>query len=89
MKVTLYAGMFALVLSGAAPLALAGDPNPDQCLECHEPTEDWAGLTIDEIMVKAKDPDNKRHQNNQSLSDEQLRLIINALVPIDPTDPED
>jgi len=88
MKVTLLAGLCALTLGIAAPLVLAGDPDPNQCLKCHEPAEDWAGLTVDEIVVAAKNPDNKRHKDNASLSGEQSPLIINALVPMEPTDPQ-
>jgi hypothetical protein len=61
----------------------AGDPDPQQCMECHEPAEDWAGMSVEEIMADARAPDNKRHEDNQSLSDEQLRLIIGALLPIE------
>jgi len=81
MKKILFVGVCAMTLAGAVPPVQAGDPDPAQCLECHEPTEDWAGLTVEEIMVKARAPDNKRHQNNQSLTDEQLRLIIASLMP--------
>ena len=78
MKKTIFAGLCVLTLSGGV---LAGDPDPNQCLECHEPTEDWAGMTAEEIIVAARAPDNKRHKNNQSLSEEQLRLIIADLLP--------
>jgi hypothetical protein len=86
MKKTIFAGLCVLTLSGGLPPALAGNPDPNQCLECHEPTEDWAGLTATEIIAAAKSPDNKRHKNNLSLSDEQLRLIIADLLPEPPTE---
>jgi hypothetical protein len=81
MKKAIFVGSCVLTLSGAVPSALAGDPDPNQCLDCHEPSEDWAGLTVEQIMKDAKNPDNKRHKNNMSLTDEQLRLIIASLMP--------
>lgn len=73
------AGLCLLALSSAVMPALAQDP--PQCLECHEPAEDWAGMTVEEIMAAAKKPGNKRHEPIQSLTDEQLRLIIAELLP--------
>jgi hypothetical protein len=61
--------------------ALAQDTDPNQCLECHEPAEDWAGMTLDEIVVAAKDPENKRHERDESLTDEQLKLMIVSIYP--------
>jgi len=81
MKKAIFVGLCALTLSGAVPSVLADDPDPNQCLNCHEPAEDWAGMTVEEIMKGAKAPDNKRHKNNESLTDEQLRLIIANLMP--------
>ena len=78
MKKTIFAGLCALTLCSAA---LAGDPDPNQCLDCHEPAVDWAGMTVAEIMEAAKSPDNKRHKDNQSLTEEQLRQIIADLMP--------
>lgn len=74
-------GVFLLALSGAAMPVLAQDPDPTQCLDCHEPAEDWAGMTPDQIIAAAKNPDNKRHADNMTLSDEQLKLIIATLLP--------
>jgi len=73
------AGLCLLALSSAVMPALAQDP--PQCLECHEPAEDWAGMKVEEIMAAAKKPGNKRHEPIQSLTDEQLRLIIAELLP--------
>lgn len=70
-----------MVLASIGIPALAADPDPNQCLECHEPGEDWSGMSVDEIIKAAKAPDNKRHENNQALSEEQLRLIIATLLP--------
>lgn len=81
MKKNFVVGLCCLALSSVVMPALAGDPDPDQCLDCHEPAEDWAGLTVEEIMVEAKSPDNKRHKDNQALSEEELKLIIARLLP--------
>jgi hypothetical protein len=80
MKNKIVAGICLWSLAG---FALAADTDPNQCLECHEPVEDWAGMTVDEIIVEAKNPDNKRHEHNQALSDEELRLMIATLIPMD------
>tara|TARA_R110002049_G_scaffold208811_12_gene379333 strand:+ start:328 stop:579 length:252 start_codon:yes stop_codon:yes gene_type:complete len=72
-----------LCLWGVSSFALAADTDPNQCLECHEPIEDWAGMTVDEIIVEAKAPENKRHEANQALTDEELRLMIARLIPLD------
>lgn len=72
-----------LCLWGVCSVALAANTDPNQCLECHEPIEDWAGMTIDEIVVEAKDPENKRHKDNEALTDEELRLMVGRLLPID------
>ncbi|MEZ5573088.1 MAG: hypothetical protein R3E64_13830 [Halioglobus sp.] len=68
-------------LSGAAVPALAQDTDPNQCLECHEPSEDWAGMTMEQMITAAKNPDNKRHADHKALTDEQLKLIIGTLLP--------
>ena len=74
-------GFLTLGAVGIGMPALAGDPDPNQCLECHEPSEDWAGMTVDQIIVAARNPDNKRHASHKDLTDEQLRLIIATLLP--------
>jgi hypothetical protein len=81
MKKNVFVGLCCLTLSSGVLPALAGDPDPNQCLECHEPVEDWAGMTVEEIVADARAPDNKRHKDHQALSDEQLRLIIASLYP--------
>jgi hypothetical protein len=76
----------SLCLAAAYSVALpvmSADTDPQQCLECHEPIEDWAGMTVDEIIVDAKAPENKRHKANQALSDEELKLMIAVLLPRD------
>lgn len=74
----------SLCLAAASSIALpvvAADTDPQQCLECHEPIEDWAGMTVEEIIVAARAPDNKRHEGNEALSDDELKLIIAELLP--------
>ncbi len=71
-------GCLALALP-AAPL-LAEDIDADLCLDCHEPAEDWEGMSVDEIMAKAVSPDIARHAGNEEASEEQLRKIIEALL---------
>jgi hypothetical protein len=68
-------------MSSIALPVLAADSDPQQCLECHEPIEDWAGMTPDQIIEAARSPENKRHEANMALTDEQLRLIIGVLIP--------
>jgi cytochrome c551/c552 len=79
MKIHLLAGLALVASVAAIPQVMAQDAA--DCMECHEPAEDWAGLTVDEIIVKAKDPGNKRHKGHSGLSDEQLRAIIIPLMP--------
>jgi hypothetical protein len=83
MNKKIVAGLCLWSLSGFALPVLAADTDPNQCLECHEPMEDWAGMTVDEIIVQAKGPENKRHEANQALTDEELRLMIARLLPLD------
>jgi hypothetical protein len=50
-------------------------------MDCHEPAEDWEGMTSEEVLAIARDPSIKRHKDNQALSDEQLKAIIAELLP--------
>ena len=81
MKKLTVVGLCVWALFGATLPVLAQDPNPNQCLDCHEPAEDWANMTIEQIVAAAKNPENKRHADNMALSDEQLKLIIGRLMP--------
>lgn len=74
-------GACVLAFSGAALPVSAQDPDPNQCLDCHEPAEDWAGMTVEQIIAGAKNPENKRHADSDALSDEQLKLMIGRLLP--------
>jgi len=79
MKKNLLAGMLvAAVCAGALPV-FAGDEA--LCLDCHEPAEDWEGLSSEDILAQAKDASIRRHADNQELSDEQLKALIAELMP--------
>lgn len=75
------AGMMIVAASATALPALAADP--ELCLDCHEPAEDWAGMSADELLADSKDASNKRHKKEGVLdmSDEDLKAIIAELMP--------
>ena len=69
----------ALLLSCAmAPHVYSGDA--DLCMDCHEPAEDWEGMSTEAILAKAQDPDNDMHEDNAGFSEEQLKAIIATLL---------
>jgi hypothetical protein len=71
--------IFAMTATlGMVAPVFAGDA--DMCLDCHEPAEDWAGMTPDEILAQAKDAGNKRHADNADLTDDQLKAMIAELM---------
>ena len=76
MKDIIGAGIVFVALSVSAAVAPVFAGDADLCLDCHEPAEDWEGMSAAEIMAMAKDPDIKRHADNQALSDEQLQAIM-------------
>ena len=79
MKKNLLAGVLvAAVCAGALPV-FAGDEA--MCLDCHEPAEDWEGLSSEDILAQAKDASIRRHADNQDLSDEQMKALIAELMP--------
>lgn len=67
-----------LVTLTLARFAVAGDS--EACLECHEPQEDWVGMSVEEMLAAAKDPGNKRHKDTRELGDEELLAIIAELT---------
>ena len=79
MKKKLFAVTMTIAMCAAIAPAMAEDES--LCMDCHEPAEDWEGMTVDEILVEAKDPSIKRHKDNQALSDEQLMALIIELKP--------
>ena len=79
MKKNLFAAAALVAACGIAAPTLAADP--ESCLDCHEPAEDWEGMSTDDILAKAKDLTNKRHADHADVSDEQMKAIIAELMP--------
>ncbi len=50
------------------------------CLDCHEPAEDWEGMTAEAILEHAMDGSIKRHLDNKEFSEEQLKAMIAELL---------
>lgn len=69
----------ALLQLGSIATVNAGEE--EQCLDCHEPAEDWEGLSRAEIVEAIRAPDNRRHKDNRELSDEQITAILAELLP--------
>jgi hypothetical protein len=78
MKRTLLVSLVVSISCAMVPYALGDDEAA--CMDCHEPAEDWEGMSCDEIIVEARNPDNRRHKDNSALSDEQLEAIIANLL---------
>ena len=53
MKRNLFAGMLAAAVCAGALPVFAGDEV--LCLDCHEPAEDWEGLSREDVLAKARD----------------------------------
>ena len=64
------------VLGFSLPVSAA---DPELCLDCHEPSEDWEGMTPAEILAEAKNTKIKRHKDNKELSDDDLEAMIAEL----------
>jgi len=79
MKRKLFAATMAIAMCAAIAPAMAGDEA--LCMDCHEPAEEWEGMSSEAVLAEAKDPDIKRHKDNQALSDEQLKMMIAELLP--------
>ncbi len=70
-----------LCLIGALGITLpASAADPELCLDCHEPAEDWEGMSPAEILSEAKNLDIKRHADNKELSDADLTAMIAELL---------
>ncbi len=78
MNKRLYASLLALLLGSALLPAHAGDE--ELCLDCHEPAEDWEGMSAEEIVETAADTSIKRHADNAEFSEEQLKAIVATLL---------
>lgn len=63
---------------GFSTAALADDP--EICLDCHEPAEDWEGMSAEDIFAEAKNANIKRHADNLEIPDETLQAIIAELL---------
>ena len=74
-----FAGIIMVAACGTVMPTFAADP--ELCLDCHEPAEDWEGMSAAEIMAQAKDTSIKRHKDNADLTDEQLTKMIAELMP--------
>ena len=71
--------MIALLAAALFSLPVqAGDE--ELCLDCHEPAEDWEGMSADEVLATASDTSIKRHADNAEFSEEQLKAIIATLL---------
>lgn len=79
MKKNFAAGMLFAASCTIATAAMAADP--ELCLDCHEPAEDWAGMSVDELVKNAMDLSNKRHEDNAGISVEEMKAIIAELMP--------
>ncbi len=64
-----------LMLVFGVGVAVAEDP---VCLDCHE-VDDFQGMTVEEITITARDPDNEDHADNSNLTDEELVIIVESL----------
>ena len=42
--------------------------------------EDWEGMSAEEIVAQAKDASIKRHADNQEISDEEMKKIVDVLL---------
>ena len=79
--------VLTMALTAAITLAGAARANDDNlCLDCHEPTEDWQGMSAQEILEQAMDGSIKRHADNQEFTQEQLEALIAEML--DPPAPE-
>jgi hypothetical protein len=78
MKRTFLMGLALLMSCAMAPQVYSGDE--DLCMECHEPAEDWEGMSAEAILVKAQDADNDMHEDNMGFTEEQLKAMIATLL---------
>ncbi|QFU76817.1 hypothetical protein EY643_14810 [Halioglobus maricola] len=67
----------ATCLAVAAP-AFSGDE--ELCLDCHVPSEDWEGMSAEEVLATASDTSIKRHADNADFNEDQLKAIIATLL---------
>ena len=70
--------VLAFALLGFSLASPAGDE--EICLDCHEPAEDWEGMTAEEVYTNAADLSIKRHADNADFSEEELRAVVAKLL---------
>ncbi len=75
--------MTKLTLPALLALAITAPAyaSADLCLDCHEPAEDWEGMSAAEILEVAQDPEVEDHEDNRELSTDELKAIIAELAP--------
>ena len=78
MKYSSLATLTLFAVCSYSGYALAEDAQ--LCLDCHEPAEDWQGMSVDEVLAEASDLDIKRHADNAEFSEEQLKAMITKLL---------
>ncbi len=66
---------FVLIVGFGAGSAMAEDP---VCLDCHE-VDEFQGMTVEEITIAARDPENEDHADNSDLTDEELVIIVESM----------
>lgn len=71
------AWIFMAAIALLSPAVVAQE---ELCLDCHFPAEDWEGLSAQEVYEVAIDVEIKRHKDNSTLSEEELRAIIEKLL---------
>ncbi len=79
MKTVNYAAAVVFALASIS-LPAAADRSAE-CLECHEPAEDWVGISQEEFLKSSMDAGNKRHKDHLDLTEDQLKAIFAELVP--------
>ena len=75
----IFTGLALVTTLGIAAPTLAADP--ELCLDCHEPAEDWVGMSSEELLTQAMDLSNKRHKDNAGISADEMKQIIATLMP--------
>ena len=80
MKMKFATGIVLAVISVSAVVAPVFAGDADMCLDCHDPADDWEGMSVVEIIAAAKDTRIRYHVDNRELSEEQLQAIVSRLL---------
>ena len=78
MKRTFLMSLALLLSCAMVPHVYSGDEG--LCMECHEPAEDWEGMSAEAVLAKAHDPNNDMHDDNRGFTEEQLKAMITTLL---------